>query len=177
MKDAPSRIPDTGASDIRAVTTAMTQLIENLLRSMVQETVPDLVKLQVEQTLKSLLPELVQRAIAQEQDLITESAQSIARDQLRETLPGSLDRIATPLIESEVRRLFEESAQQSVESATREMLPGLLNQIGPPLIENEVRRLMAESAQTIIEKVVWDVVPSQAELEVKKEIARLQAEP
>lgn len=67
--------------------------------------------------------------------------------------------------EGEAQKDPENNIQDAVEKALGEKLPDMVKS-----------SLSSESITAIIEKVVWDVVPSLAEIEIKKEMKRLQAD-
>jgi len=126
--------------DLRALTSAITKVVEGTMRKIAQDAVPALIKPQVEQSLKALVPSLVESAVVEEKVLIKETAQEVTR----EALPG--------------------------------MVAPLIDRLAKEIIQEEVRKVVAETTKGIIEKVTWEVVPSQAEIEIKKEIERLTAE-
>ena len=147
--------PDT-ESDIQALTAAIVTVAENTLRKLVGDTVPSLIKPHVEQSLKSMVPGLIENAVVEEKVLIKETAQEMAR----QALPGLL----TPIIERMAKDLLLEEARKFVSGTAKD------------IIHEEARKLVSETAKEIIEKVVWEVVPTQAEAEVKKELERLSVE-
>ena len=148
--------PPEPESDIQALTTAIVTVAENTLRKLVGDAVPPLIKPHIEQSLKSMVPGLIENAVAEEKVLIKETAQELAR----QALPGLL----APIIERMAKDLLLEEVHKFVSGTAKD------------IIHEEARKLVSETAKEIIEKVVWDVVPSQAEAEVKKELERLSVE-
>ncbi len=143
-------------ADLQALTAAIATVAENCLRKLVADTVPSLIKPHVEQSLKSMVPGLIENAVAEEKVLIKETAQEMAR----QALPG----LMTPIIEGVAKDLLLEEARKFVSGTAKD------------IIREEARKLVSQTAKEVIEKVVWEVVPSQAEAEVKKELERLSVE-
>src|SRR5712692_268632 len=110
--------------DLTPLTTAITKIAEDVVRTIARDTVPSLLTQQVEEALKKMVPGLVETAVCEEKVLIKESVQEVTRKAL------------------------------------------------PDVRKPRVEQLAAET----IEKVARDVVRSNAEPEVKKEIERLTAE-
>src|SRR2546425_6877007 len=116
--------------------------------------VPYLLTQQVDESLKKLVPRLVQTAVSEEKVLIKETTQETTR----EALPDLL----RPLVEQFAKEIFD--MKDTVQETARKAMPDLLK----PIVE--------QLGKDIIEKVVRDVVGAKAEAEVKKEIERLTAE-
>ncbi|NKE72700.1 response regulator [Candidatus Manganitrophus noduliformans] len=72
---------------------------------------------------------------------------------------------AAPIDPAEVNELIRKNVLEIVEKVVWEVLPGMLQAALPKAELKE-----------IIEKVAWEVLPSLAEVEIKKEIKRLQEE-
>jgi hypothetical protein len=137
-------LPDV---DLTPLIAAMKKGAEEVVRAVMRDMVPSLLTQQVEESLKIMVPSLVEAAVAQEKAHIEETVK---------TMVPSLIEAAV----AQERVLIEETAQE----VTRKALPDLL------------RPLVQQLAEEIIEKVARDVVGAKAEAEVKKEIERLTAE-
>ena len=140
--------------DLTPLTTAITKVAEDVVRTIAQDMVPYLLTQQVDESLKKLVPRLVQTAVSEEKVLIKETTQETAR----EALPDLL----RPLVEQFAKEIFD--MKDTVQETARKAMPDLLK----PIVE--------QLGKDIIEKVVRDVVGAKAEAEVKKEIERLTAE-
>lgn len=126
--------------DIRTLTSVITRIVEGMVGKITRDTLPALIKPQVDQALKAMIPSLVESAVGEEKVLIKETTQEVTR----QALPA--------------------------------MVAPLLDRLAKEIIEEQVRKVIGEVAKEIIEKVTWEVVPSQAEIEIKKEIERLTTE-
>ena len=140
--------------DLTPLTTAITKVAEDVVRTIAQDMVPYLLTQQVEESLKKLAPGLIQTAVSEEKVLLKETAQETAR----EALPDLL----RPMVEQLAKEIFD--MKDTVQETARKAMPDLLK----PIVE--------QLGKDIIEKVVRDVVGAKAEAEVKKEIDRLTAE-
>ena len=118
----------------------------------------------MEQSVKNLFPECVPPIVAAE-------LPKLADEQLRALLP----RLVESALASQQAILKE-----SIEDATRQALTGLMGPIIERLtkdsLQSEIQKFLNASGADVIEKIAWEVVPSQAEIEVKKEIERLSAD-
>ena len=114
---SPSDEVSVDEDDIKALTASISRLTTNLVQRMAQDTVPALVKGQVEQTLENIVPEalnaaiasqmgtlveqglktivpgLVEAAIAEERVLIKETAQEVARQIRRSVVSVQIHRV------------------------------------------------------------------------------------
>jgi hypothetical protein len=153
-------LPDV---DLTALTTAIAKVAEDMVRTIAQDTVPALLKQQVEESLIKMVPSLVEAAVAEEKVLIRETVEEVTRKALPDLLRPMIQQMVPSLVEAAVAEekvLIRETAQE----ITRKALPDLLRPMVPQL------------AEAIIEKVARDVVGAKAETEIKKEIERLTAE-
>jgi len=78
---------------------------------------------------------------------------------------SAIPSFTAPIDRSQVNDLLQKNITEIVEKVAWEVLPGLLQ---AALTKSEIKE--------IIEKVTWDVIPPLAEIEIKKEIKRLQEE-
>lgn len=90
------------------------------------------------------------------------SSPSPSLEEVPQTAPPSATAQVDP---SEVDEVLRKNVLQIVEKVTWEVLPGLLQ---AALTKSELKG--------IFEKVAWEVIPPLAEIEIKKEIKRLQEE-
>lgn len=102
--------------------------------------------------------------------------QSLVKLQVEQSLNATVPALVQNAV-AEEQVLIKETVQET----TRQTLPGMvgpiLDRLAQEIIRDEVRKLMGEAAKEIIEKIAWEVIPLQAETEVKKEIERLTTEP
>src|SRR3989442_173949 len=160
--------------DLPPLTTAITRLAEDVVRTIAQDMVPYLLTQQVDESLKKLVPRLVQTAVSEEKVLIKETTQETTR----EALPDLL----RPLVEQFAKEIFDmkDTVQETARKAMPDLLKPIVEQLDKEIIEkampNLLKPIVEQLGKDIIEKVVRDVVGAKAEAEVKKEIARLTAE-
>src|SRR5213593_413076 len=140
--------------DLTPLTTAITKVAEDVVRTIAQDMVPYLLTQQVDESLKKLVPRLVQTAVSEEKVLIKETTQETTR----EALPDLL----RPLVEQFAKEIFD--MKDTVQETARKAMPDLLK----PIVE--------QLDKEIIEKAMPNLVGAKAEAEVKKEIERLTAE-
>jgi hypothetical protein len=159
-----SENPTIDPKDITALTLAISGIAEGIVRKVLDTRLESLLPPLMEQSIKNLFPECAPPLIAAE-------LPKLADEQLRALLPH--------LVES---ALASQQAilKESIEDATRQALPGLMDPIIERLtkgsLESEIQKFLQNSGAEIVEKIAWEVVPSQAEIEVKKEIERLSAD-
>jgi hypothetical protein len=134
--------------DIKALTLAISSIVEGIARKVIEDRLENLLPPLVEQSVKTLLPESV-----------------------------------SPLLAAELPRLLVDQKamiKESVEQVTRQALPDLtepvVERLAPGVLQSEIHKLLATTGTAVIEKIAWEIVPAQAEIEVRKEIARLSAE-
>src|SRR5438034_616832 len=72
--------------DLTPLTTAITKVAEDVVRTIAQDMVPYLLTQQVEESLKKLAPGLIQTAVSEEKVLLKETAQETAREALPDLL-------------------------------------------------------------------------------------------
>ena len=156
--------PTIDPKDITALTLAISGIAEGIVRKVVADKLESLVPPLMEQSVKNLFPKSVTSLVASE-------LPKLADEQLRALLPR--------LIES---ALASQQAllKESIEDTTRQALPGVMGPIIERLakdsLEPEIQKFLKTAGAEVIEKIAWEVVPSQAEIEVKKEIERLSAD-
>jgi len=85
--------------DLTPLTTAITKVAEDVVRTIAQDMVPYLLTQQVDESLKKLVPRLVQTAVSEEKVLIKETTQETTR----EALPDLL----RPLVEQFAKEIFD----------------------------------------------------------------------
>jgi hypothetical protein len=134
--------------DIKALTLAISGIVEGIARKVIEDRLENLLPPLVEQSVKNMLPESV-----------------------------------SPLIAAELPRLIiaqEAMIKESVEKATSQALPDLIEpvveRLAPGVLQSEIQKLLNTTGTAVIEKIAWEIVPAQAEIEVRKEIARLSAD-
>ena len=156
--------PTIDPKDITALTLAISGIAEGIVRKVIADKLESLVSPLIEQSVKNLLPKSMPYLVAAE-------LPNLADEQLRALLPR--------LIESALAGQ-QATLKESMEETTRQALPGLMGPIIERLakesVEPEIQKFLKSSGAEMIEKIAWEVVPSQAEIEVKKEIARLSAD-
>ena len=160
--------------DLTPLTTAITKVAEDVVRTIAQDMVPYLLTQQVEESLKKLAPGLIQTAVSEEKVLLKETAQETAR----EALPDLL----RPMVEQLAKEIFDmkDTVQETARKAMPDLLKPIVEQLDKEIIEkampNLLRPIVEQFGKDIIEKVARDVVGAKAEAEVKREIQRLTAE-
>ena len=159
-----SENPTIDPKDITALALAISGIAEGIVRKVLDARLESLLPPLMEQSIKDLFPECARPLIAAE-------LPKLADEQLRALLPH--------LVESALASQ-EAILKESIEAATREALPALMGPIIERLtkgsLESEIQKFLTNSGAEIVEKIAWEVVPSQAEIEVKKEIERLSAD-
>ena len=108
-----------------------------MIRKVVRDALPALLKPQVDQGLKALVPHLVERAVAGEQALIKETAQVAARQVLPSLLSPLLERLTLDVLSNEVCKFMEERAPGILEKVARERIPMSTTD----LVKNEPERV------------------------------------
>src|SRR2546425_400753 len=79
------RMADLPDVDLTPLTTAITKVAENVVRAIARDMVPSLLKEQVEESLKKMVPSLVEAAVAEEKVLIKETVQEVTRKDRKST--------------------------------------------------------------------------------------------
>lgn len=100
--------------DLRPLTAAIAKVVEDIVRKMIKDTLPDLIKPQAEQSLKAMLPGLVESVLAEEKVLIKETAQDITRQALPDLLKPLVDQLAKEIIEKVVGQVVPDCAEAAV---------------------------------------------------------------
>jgi hypothetical protein len=162
--DGLSEHPTIDPKDITALTLAISSIAEGIIRKVIDNRLESLLPPLMEQSVKNLFPECVPPVVAAE-------LPKLADEQLRTLLPR--------LVESALAGQ-QAVLKESIEDATRQALPGLagplIERLTKDSLESEIQKFLTTSGVDVIEKIAWEVVPSQAEIEVKKEIERLSAD-
>ena len=150
--------------DIQALTLAISGIAEAIVRKVVTASLSSVVPPLVLQSVQAILPETLP-------PLVMDRLPGVAEEQLRTLTPELMDNSVAaqqPLL------------KEVVEEITRQSLPGMIGpmveQLVKETIHTEVQKLLSTTGLEIVEKIAWEIVPSQAEIEVKKEIERLTAD-
>jgi hypothetical protein len=155
---------DAAAENSKSLALAITNIVENIVRKELRDTLPARLEPLIEQSLKELLPEALP-------GLVASALPDLANEQLLAMTP--------PLVESAIAGQ-QEVIKETVEDVARHTLPGLIGPImerlSKDILQQEVRKLLDTTGQEIVEKVAWEVVPVHAEIEVRREIERLTAQ-
>ena len=149
--------------DMKALTFAISGIVEGIVRKVIEVKLDSLLQPLVEQSVKNLLPESL--------PLVTAELPKLAEEHLAALLPG--------LIEAALAGQ-QATIKESVEEVTRQSLPGMLGPVIERLtkdtLQPEIEKFLNSAGGAMLEKIAWEVVPSQAEIEIKKEIVRLSAD-
>jgi hypothetical protein len=149
--------------DLKALTLAISGIVEGIVRKVIDVKLDSLLQPLIEQSVKNLLPESL--------PLVTAELPKLAEEHLSALLPG--------LIEAALAGQ-QATIKESVEEVTRQSLPGMLGPIIERLtkdtLQPEIEKFLNSVGGAVLEKIAWEVVPSQAEIEIKKEIVRLSAD-
>ena len=100
--------------DLTPLTTAIAKVVEEMVQKTITDTLPDLIKLQTEESLKALLPGLVERAVAEENVLIKETVQDITRRALPDLVKPIVDQLAEEIIEKVAGQVVPDHAEAAV---------------------------------------------------------------
>jgi len=150
--------------DMKALSLAISGIVEGIVRKVIEVRLDSLLQPLIEQSVKNLLPESLP-------SLVTAELPKLAEERLAALLPG--------LIEAAIAGQ-QETIKESVEEVTRQSLPGMLGPIIERLtkdtLQPEIEKFLNSVGGAVLEKIAWEIVPSQAEIEIKKEIVRLSAD-
>jgi len=134
--------------DIKSLTLGISGIVDAIARRVIEDRLENLLPPLIDQSVKVLLPESVLPLVSAELPSLVVSQEAIIRE--------------------------------SVENATRQALPELLEPIIERLVKDalhsELQKFLQSTGPAVIEKIAWEIVPAQAEIEVRKEIARLSAD-
>ena len=100
--------------DLAPLASAISKLAEDMAGKMIQETLPTLIKSEVELALKAMVPGMVERAIADEKVLIKETTQDLARQSLPDLLKPLVDELAKDIVEKVAREVVSTTAETEV---------------------------------------------------------------
>ena len=149
--------------DMKALTLAITGIVEGIVRKVIEVKLDSLLQPLVEHSVKNLLAESL--------PLVTAELPKLAEEHLAALLPG--------LIEAALAGQ-QATIKESVEEVIRQSLPGMLGPVIERLtkdtLQPEIEKFLNTVGGAMLEKIAWEVVPSQAEIEIKKEIVRLSAD-
>src|SRR5438128_12261042 len=101
--------------DLTPLTTAITKVAEDVVRTIAQDMVPYLLTQQVAESLQKLVPRLVQTAVSEENVMIKETTQ----EPTREALPALL----RPLAEQFAKDICD--MKDTVQQTARKAMPAL----------------------------------------------------
>src|SRR5207244_4177378 len=100
--------------DLTPLTTAITKVAEDVVRTIAQDMVPYLLTQQVDESLKKLVPRLVQTAVSEEKVLIKETTQETTRKAMPNLLKPIVEQIGKDIIEKVVRDVVGAKAEAEV---------------------------------------------------------------
>src|SRR5436309_14125082 len=106
--------------DLTPLTTAITKVAEDVVRTIAQDMVPSLLTQQVEESLKKMVPRLVEAAVSEERVLIKATVEETAR----RAMPDFL----RPLVEHLAKAIFD--MKDTIREPARNAIPDLLR---PPI--------------------------------------------
>ncbi len=104
-------LPDV---DLTPLTTAIAKVAEDMVRTIALDTVPSLLKEQVEESLKKMVPTLVEAAVAEEKVLIRETVQEVTRKALPDLLRPMVPQLAEAIIEKVARDVVGAKAETEI---------------------------------------------------------------
>ena len=104
-------LPDV---DFTPLTTAITKVAEDVVRAITRDTLPALLKQQTEESLKKMVPGLVEAAVSEEKVLIKETVQEVTRKALPDLLKPMVEQLAKEIIEKVVRDVVDAKAEAAV---------------------------------------------------------------
>src|SRR3989441_1206517 len=93
------RMADLPDVDLTPLTTAITKVAEDVVRAIARDMVPSLLTQQVEESLKKMVPSLVEAAVAEEKVLIKETVQEVTRKALPDLLRPMVQQLAEEIVE------------------------------------------------------------------------------
>ena len=150
--------------DMKALTLAVSGIVEGMVRKV------------TEVRLESLLQPLIEQSV---KNLLSESLPSLVGAELPKLVQEHLTGLLPSLIEAALAGQ-QGTIKESVETVARQSLPGMLNpiieQLTKDTLQPEIEKFLHSVGGAVLEKIAWEVVPSQAEIEIKKEIVRLSAD-
>src|SRR5437899_11795058 len=85
--------------DLTPLTTAITKVAEDVVRTIAQDMVPYLLTQQVDESIKKLVARLVQTAVSEEKVLITETTQHTTLEASRNLLRPMVDQLANDTVD------------------------------------------------------------------------------
>ena len=150
--------------DMKALTLAISGIVEGTVRKVIEAKLDSLLPPLIEQSVKNALPESLPLLVAAE-------LPKLAEEHLAALLPGLIE-AALAAQQSTIKEAVEEVTRQSLPGMLGPIIEGLTNAILQP----EVEKFLTKVGGAVLEKIAWEVIPSQAEVEIKKEIARLSAD-
>ena len=115
----------------------------------------------------------------EEENWVLSSGSSLFREKEEESISKIFDDILLAPEEGEVKYMGEESpaslSDKHPTSTTGDIQEEIAKKIGE-LPREYLEEIIARVAKDMVEKVAWEVIPSLAEIAIRKEIERLKAE-
>ena len=152
------------SKDMKALTLAVSGIVEGIVRKVTEVRLESVLQPLIEQSVKNLLSESFPSLVAAE-------LPKLVQEHLTTLLP-SLIEAALAGQQGTIKQSVEEVARQSLPS----MLGPIIEQLTKDTLQPEIEKFLHSVGGAVLEKVAWEVVPSQAEIEIKKEIVRLSAD-
>ena len=154
--------------DMKALTLAVSGIVEGIVRKVTEVRLESVLQpldlATIEQSVKNLLSESLPSLVAAE-------LPKLVQEHLTGLLP-SLIEAALAGQQGTIKESIEEVARQSLPS----MLGPIIEQLAKDTLQPEIEKFLHSVGGAVLEKIAWEVVPSQAEIEIKKEIVRLSAD-
>src|SRR5438876_3965704 len=119
--------------DLTPLTTAITKVAEDVVRTIAQDMVPYLLTQQVEESLKKLAPGLIQTAVSEEKVLLKETAQETAREALPDLLRPTAEQLAKALF------VMKDTVRETPRKATPDLLKPTAEQLAKDITDTAVR--------------------------------------
>jgi hypothetical protein len=113
-----TEVPDADltplATAIARVAEAIATVAEDAVRKVARDTDPAVLGQQVEESLRKMVPSLVEAAVARERTLIEETAREVASKTLPDLLRRMVQQLAEEIIERVARDVVGEKAEAEV---------------------------------------------------------------
>ena len=150
--------------DMKALSLAVSGIVEGIVRKVTEVRLESLLQPLIEQSVKNLLSESFPSLVAAElPKLVQEHLTALLPSLIEDALAGQ---------QTTIKESVEEVARQSLPS----MLGPIIEQLAKDTLQPEIEKFLHSVGGAVLEKIAWEVVPSQAEIEIKKEIVRLSAD-
>ena len=150
--------------DMKALTLAVSGIVEGIVRKVTEVRLESLLQPLIEQSVKNLLSESFPSLVAAElPKLVQEHLTALLPSLIEDALAGQ---------QTTIKQSVEEVARQSLPS----MLGPIIEQLAKDTLQPEIEKFLHSVGGAVLERIAWEIVPSQAEIEIKKEIVRLSAD-